>query len=92
MARRVIRLKDRTGNHLGWLFECPGCKFTHIFDNRWTFNGNEARPTFTQSLLVNENSLHGKPRCHSFVTDGKIRYLIDSTHALAGLTVELPEF
>ena len=28
--------------------------------------------------------------CHSFVTDGKIRFLSDSTHALAGQTVPLP--
>lgn len=29
--------------------------------------------------------------CHSFVTDGKIQFLSDCTHALAGQTVELPE-
>lgn len=28
--------------------------------------------------------------CHSFVTDGKIRFLGDCTHALAGQTVALP--
>ena len=31
-------------------------------------------------------------RCHSFVTDGKIAFLGDSTHALAGQTVEIPEW
>ena len=30
-------------------------------------------------------------RCHSFVRDGKIQFLNDSTHKLAGQTVELPE-
>lgn len=30
--------------------------------------------------------------CHSFVTDGEIRFLGDCTHALAGKTVPLPEF
>lgn len=30
--------------------------------------------------------------CHSFVTDGRIQFLTDSTHALAGQTVELPDF
>lgn len=30
--------------------------------------------------------------CHSFVEDGKIRFLGDCTHALAGQTVELPPF
>lgn len=30
--------------------------------------------------------------CHSFVTDGQIRFLEDCTHALAGQTVPLPEW
>jgi hypothetical protein len=30
--------------------------------------------------------------CHSFVTDGRIAFCSDSTHALAGQTVDLPEF
>lgn len=29
-------------------------------------------------------------RCHSYVTDGKIQYLSDCSHSLAGQTVELP--
>lgn len=30
--------------------------------------------------------------CHSFVTDGRIQFLGDCTHALAGQTVDIPEF
>lgn len=30
--------------------------------------------------------------CHSFVTDGKIQFLGDCTHKLAGQTVELPDW
>lgn len=30
--------------------------------------------------------------CHSFVTDGMIRFLDDCTHALAGQTVDLPDW
>jgi Family of unknown function (DUF6527) len=30
--------------------------------------------------------------CHSFVTDGQISFLADSTHKLAGQTVSLPDF
>ena len=30
-------------------------------------------------------------QCHSYVTDGKIRFLNDCTHELAGQTVELPK-
>lgn len=29
--------------------------------------------------------------CHSFVTDGRIQFLNDCTHALAGQTVDLPD-
>lgn len=31
-------------------------------------------------------------RCHSFVKDGKIQFLPDCTHELAGQTVEIPEW
>jgi hypothetical protein len=30
--------------------------------------------------------------CHSFVTDGRIQFLEDCTHELAGQTVDLPEW
>lgn len=30
--------------------------------------------------------------CHSFVTDGRIQFLGDCTHDLAGQTVDLPDF
>jgi len=30
--------------------------------------------------------------CHSFVTDGRIQFLADSTHKLAGQTVEIPDW
>jgi hypothetical protein len=29
--------------------------------------------------------------CHSIITDGRIQFLTDCTHALAGQTVDLPE-
>jgi predicted RNA-binding Zn-ribbon protein involved in translation (DUF1610 family) len=31
-------------------------------------------------------------RCHSFVREGKIEFLSDSSHALAGQTVEIPDW
>lgn len=30
-------------------------------------------------------------RCHSVVTDGRIMFCTDSTHALAGQTVDMPD-
>lgn len=40
-------------------------------------------------LIAPENKMM-TPRCHSFVRDGKIEFLSDSTHKLAGQTVDLP--
>lgn len=75
------------------LFFCPGCKMGHgIDDRRWTVSGTPEKPTIRASVLV-RTLIEGNPDgvCHSFVTDGKIEFLSDSTHALAGQTVELPE-
>lgn len=74
------------------LFRCPGCDDNHqIRTPVWTWNGSIELPTFTPSVLVNYGIVHGiERRCHSFVTDGRIQYLGDCTHALAGQTVDLP--
>ena len=60
----------------------------------WGWNSSLERPTFTPSILVNgrvEVFNPAVPRCHSFVTDGRIQFLADSTHRLSGQTVDLPE-
>lgn len=83
-----------------FLFDCPGCKNSHavhtIVPNqngaRWGFNSDLDKPTFRPSILINAQYGDGrKVVCHSYVTDGKIQYLGDCTHELAGQTVELPE-
>lgn len=90
------------GTPYGVTFECPGCGTTHTVPthgpNAWIFNGDMERPTLTPSILVHphgaldeQGQRYETPRCHSFVTDGRIQFLADSTHALAGQTVELPE-
>lgn len=90
---KVISATGPTGKHNHWQFECPGCGCSHYFDSRWSFNGDQAKPTFTPSLLVYAvpDAVPPVPRCHSFVRDGRIEFLGDCTHALAGQTVELPE-
>lgn len=49
--------------------------------------------TQTREVLPSHRHLlvHHKEVCHSYVTDGKIRFLGDCTHKLVGQTVELPE-
>lgn len=76
---------------------CAGCGCCHGMDSRWTFNGDFEKPTFTPSFLVGGclNHTRGKEHfgiCHSYVTDGMIRYLDDCTHHLKGQTVPLEPF
>jgi hypothetical protein len=47
-------------------------------------------PTFYPTIMV--YGTHRTSRCHSFVRDGCIQFYADSTHALAGQTVELPDW
>lgn len=89
-APRAEALTDTNGAHGGYVVFCPGCEQGHLFDARWKFNGDLERPTFTPSMLVNGSRTTKAPRCHSYVTDGRIQFLGDCDHALAGQTVDLP--
>lgn len=79
-----------------YAFHCPGCGHDHGFwvgnpdRPNWAFNGSLDKPTFTPSLLCNQSSPEN--RCHSFVTDGKIKFLADCFHELKGQTVDLPDW
>lgn len=71
----------------------------------WTFNGDMQKPTVHPSILVRgrepltddevDRVMSGeridKPDtiCHSFVRDGRIQFLSDCTHKLAGQTVDM---
>lgn len=84
-------LKNQSGEVSHVMIFCPGCQCGHAFDiNRWKFNGDYEKPTFAPSMLVNQHD--PKSRCHSFVFDGKIRFLDDCFHELKGKTVPLEDF
>jgi len=103
---KVEKFYEESGR-IGYLVACPGCDCTHqIFTGNgpgpsWSFNGDPDRPTFSPSLLVKmtrcDPETHlaipgaSKMVCHSFIKDGKIQFLGDCTHPLAGQTVEIPE-
>lgn len=107
MGRISAVLRDATnGGLLFWCPGCDKAHQVRVGDGpgpRWGWNGSADRPTFTPSVLVtwhepsDDPALAGDPAhdmkraCHSFVTDGQIRFLADCTHALAGQTVPLPE-
>ncbi len=92
----MIRVKESCDNgaHYGWMIKCPACDDIHVLKG-WTFNGSMDRPTFTPSLLVRYFLADGttvRSVCHSHITDGRIAFLADCTHDLAGQTVDLPEW
>lgn len=88
-----------------WFF-CPGCEHLHSIKigvgpgPRWRWDGNAASPTITPSILVEfpatpdadeeHKEWRQKRLCHSFIRGGRIQFLGDCTHALAGQTVPLP--
>jgi Family of unknown function (DUF6527) len=102
MGRLSSILRSAEGGRL--TFWCPGCDGPHQVATgegpgpRWGWNGDAVKPTFTPSILVTYNGADadtpdGIPSvCHSFVTDGRIQFLGDSTHALSGQTVDIQDF
>jgi hypothetical protein len=73
----------------------------------WDWNWDRERPTIQPSILVQGTesptdedlarmrageTVEPRPlRCHSFLTDGRLQYLGDCSHALAGTIVDLKE-
>ena len=86
--------------------EGPGARWTFNGDfDRPTFSpsvlvrtGHHASGQEGKDCWCTYEARIGKPApfkcsvCHSFVRDGQIQFLGDSTHALAGHTVPLPDF
>lgn len=84
------------GNFWFW---CPGCHEPHRVPTKgekaWALEMREGVPTLSPSLLVHgwkaeDPKYKSQPRCHSFVRAGRIEFLGDCEHALAGQTVDLP--
>ena len=78
--------------HTQYLYYCEGCGYEHAFalkseGGHHDFNMDLENPTVSPSLL--QNFTPGKT-CHSYIENGKIRYLDDCHHPLAGKIVELP--
>jgi len=76
-----------------YLYYCVGCGYEHAFrlkpSGRHEWNGDFNSPTVKPSLL--NNFTPGKT-CHSFIQLGKIQYLSDCHHKLAGQTIDLPDY
>lgn len=86
-ALPVLRFIDERPFH--W---CPACERLHPLPSdtdKWTFDGNLERPTFSPSFkqyLCRD----GTRICHYVLTAGVLNYCADSTHSMAGQSVPLP--
>jgi Family of unknown function (DUF6527) len=90
-----LGITQEAGSHFGltYLHWCPGCDGPHAINvekpnhcnAKWSFDGNVESPTFSPSINY-------VGMCHYFIRGGRIEFCSDSKHALAGQTVELPDF
>lgn len=93
----LFRTDSAPGVFPEYMFDCPGCGCDHGFKTsgkgpKWQFNGDMIKPTISPSLLVRFRNIFGPQTCHSFITSGKIRFLDDCTHSMAGKTIDLEPF
>ena len=74
---------------------CPACDIEHPLDDRWEFNGDMKKPTFSPSLRFQGGKYRGEEyirlHCHSQIEKGMIKFYKDSNHELAGFKIKLPE-
>lgn len=88
MAKIKIHPNDKT-MHMFWDVALKRPNAFYISDERgWSWNGDFEKPTVNPSILLTT----GSERDHLFIRDGKIQYLSDCTHSLAGKTVEMVDF
>lgn len=94
MMAKFEKLAGTKGQYSFW---CPGCQCTHYVWTKnegyphpvWGFNGGTEKPTITPSIKVEYPTEDQVEICHSFIRDGRIEYLSDCTHSLAGKTVDM---
>jgi len=93
--KKIEHIRD--GNkyhHDQYEYMCLGCGYTHVFGlkgegGHHQFNMDLENPSVSPSLLQNFGG--ASKLCHSFITDGRIQYLSDCQHELAGKVIELPQ-
>lgn len=81
---------------------CPACEQTHPLPDRWKFNGDVKKPTFSPSFaqtfspdkVIKAYFDKGVPvskqvLCHYIITDGKIQFCPDSWHKRSDI-VQMP--
>lgn len=90
---------DRGENADGkeFAFICPACGNSHWFRTEskqqpsWEFNGDVEKPTIRPSIKVRGGAKGSDHVCHFTITDGRIDYCGDSSHALANRSVPMED-
>lgn len=90
MPKVKIHPRDSTC-HMYWdvATQLPNCFWVRLAQPHWEWNGDLEKPTVHPSIL---NTKPDGSRNHVFITDGKIHYLSDCTHELAGRVVDMVDF
>lgn len=92
MAKIKVHPTDPT-MYMYWDVATNQANAFRISDDRgWSWNGDFDCPTVQPSILTTLPTAHGVERNHVFIRSGKVQYLSDCTHALAGQTVDMVEF
>lgn len=101
MDKTLFQRRIRTdGSHL-LLFWCPGCRTHHgitvagVSAPRnapcWTFDGDFQCPTVSPSVRTKWEGGDEVRVCHLYIRQGRLVYLNDCNHDLAGQTVPMQE-
>lgn len=90
---KIYILESKNVKERKYGFFCPACNFAHWFRaegdaSSWKWNGDFNNPTINPSILA----WWQDGKCHSFVENGKIKFLSDCTHDKKGQTMDLPDW
>lgn len=94
----MIKINDGNTSHPCWTFN-NDCNKPTFSPSVLVTSGHYSQHHKSDDCWCSYNKEHADELapftcyiCHSFVIDGKIQFLTDCTHKLAGMTVDLPEY
>ena len=88
------KIKVHPNDHTMYMFwdvalDRPNAFYVRDQHPSWSWNEDYECPTVSPSIRLIHN---GNQVDHLFIRDGKIQYLNDCTHELAGKTVDMVDF
>lgn len=73
-----------------YIYRCPACECDHYVRVNgphpvWTWNSSMEKPTLQPSVRVSSRD----KVCHYMMKEGRFEYCTDSTHKMAGQTIDM---